>query len=489
MRRRFPSPLLLSAALIAGCNGVPLEEGPTPGASLLRLEPPARLGAPQRPVVIFDHDQHTKALSGQACTRCHRRGSDGALSLLFDRANDLASRDARMDHYHRKCIGCHTDLEAERGRPLPRECAACHGRATSAGATWRPLAYDRSLHVWHVMATGSEACKACHHVYDEARGKLVYRKGTEAVCRQCHGERASKGPGGRPVPSLRQAAHASCVRCHQREAAAKQKAGPVECAGCHAAARQRAIARIDPVERLSAGQKDLIRLRGGNAGVVPFDHKGHEAAAGFCSGCHHRTTRGCGTCHKRSTGPSGGGISLERAHHDGRSERSCVGCHQRRTEHRECAGCHGQLTGRPGRSCKACHGAPEAAVALVPLPASSEAFPDRVTIKVLARQYQPSVFEHRKIVGHLDRAARASKLAARFHGRVETLCAGCHHHSPAGQRPPPCASCHGSKADATRDRPALKAAYHRQCLGCHQRMKLKQGCTDCHAVRGTEVKR
>ena len=32
-----------------------------------------------------------------------------------------------------------------------------------------------------------------------------------------------------------------------------------------------------------------------------------------------------------------------------------------------------------------------------------------------------------------------------------------------------CASCHGRTADATRDKPALKEAYHRQCIGCHER--------------------
>jgi hypothetical protein len=64
------------------------------------------------------------------------------------------------------------------------------------------------------------------------------------------------------------------------------------------------------------------------------------------------------------------------------------------------------------------------------------------------------------------------------------MCVGCHHHSPAGARPPPCRSCHSQAADATRDRPGLKAAYHRQCLGCHIDMGVsKQGCTDCHAVK------
>ena len=34
----------------------------------------------------------------------------------------------------------------------------------------------------------------------------------------------------------------------------------------------------------------------------------------------------------------------------------------------------------------------------------------------------------------------------------------------------------------TADKPGLTAAYHRQCIGCHQAMAIrKTGCTDCHA--------
>ena len=57
-------------------------------------------------------------------------------------------------------------------------------------------------------------------------------------------------------------------------------------------------------------------------------------------------------------------------------------------------------------------------------------------------------------------------------------------HSPAGERPPRCAACHGEAAAATMDKPGLKVAYHRQCIGCHIEMNIqKQGCTDCHAEK------
>jgi predicted CXXCH cytochrome family protein len=81
---------------------------------------------------------------------------------------------------------------------------------------------------------------------------------------------------------------------------------------------------------------------------------------------------------------------------------------------------------------------------------------------------------------------RESKLASRFHGDVETLCAGCHHHSPVGTRPSPCKSCHEKASHPTEDRPGLFTAYHRQCLGCHQQMGQPQGCTDCHEKKASK---
>jgi hypothetical protein len=97
--------------------------------------------------------------------------------------------------------------------------------------------------------------------------------------------------------------------------------------------------------------------------------------------------------------------------------------------------------------------------------------------------YGPSNLPHLKIIRRFDDGIRSSSLARRFHGTTEAMCAGCHHHSPIGQRPPPCGSCHGNADAAATDRPSLKVAYHRQCVSCHQRLDLKVGCTDCHAAK------
>jgi hypothetical protein len=118
------------------------------------------------------------------------------------------------------------------------------------------------------------------------------------------------------------------------------------------------------------------------------------------------------------------------------------------------------------------------------LPATSDDFPETVVIEALVNTYEASKLPHAKIVAKLDGFVRASSLAEHFHGDTATLCSGCHHNSPAGTRPPPCRACHAETADPVRDRPGLKAAYHRQCVGCHIAMALpQQGCTDCHAER------
>jgi hypothetical protein len=91
-------------------------------------------------------------------------------------------------------------------------------------------------------------------------------------------------------------------------------------------------------------------------------------------------------------------------------------------------------------------------------------------------------------------------------------CASCHHHT-TGEAPldPSCLNCHdgGTRSNTAavacqdchlaepysasqlrtkqenvytyhNDKPGLKAAYHRGCLGCHAEMGAPTGCQDCH---------
>ena len=95
---------------------------------------------------------------------------------------------------------------------------------------------------------------------------------------------------------------------------------------------------------------------------------------------------------------------------------------------------------------------------------------------------------------------------------TEENCTLCHHHT-AGTPPtdPLCLKCHKDSEEADSpacylchvidnfsadnlkklsetpflyhpNRPGLKAAYHRNCLGCHQEEGAPTGCLDCHAM-------
>ena len=63
-------------------------------------------------------------------------------------------------------------------------------------------------------------------------------------------------------------------------------------------------------------------------------------------------------------------------------------------------------------------------------------------------------------------------------------CEQCHHNNPPGPILG-CNACHEIKPEQAKLRqPALKGAYHRQCLGCHREWDHETNCSVCHAKRG-----
>jgi hypothetical protein len=60
-------------------------------------------------------------------------------------------------------------------------------------------------------------------------------------------------------------------------------------------------------------------------------------------------------------------------------------------------------------------------------------------------------------------------------------CAVCHHYTPEGAAHPACKSCHElSPQREDLRKPSLKAAYHRQCMGCHRDWSGGTQCGICH---------
>lgn len=119
-------------------------------------------------------------------------------------------------------------------------------------------------------------------------------------------------------------------------------------------------------------------------------------------------------------------------------------------------------------------------------------YPDEVEIDILANLYEGVAFDHAM---HVDATGG---------------CAECHHHTTGTQVTDGyCAKCHDGAQEMDivscqechsaeplsldnlhiprpgyyyhDDKPNLKAAYHLNCMGCHQEVDGPTGCEDCHA--------
>ena len=379
-------------------------------------------------------------------------------------------------------------------------------------------------------------CGACHHIFSEKTGKTAPAPKPEEVpgsCSYCHGETTTVVENRQPkeIRSLRLAAHGECVTCHKAAAAAGKDVptGPVTCAGCHGPLDQKAIAETSLKKvpqgadlRIKRGQPDYVMVRPAEvqtsqavagkpyAGMpaVPFDHKYHEAKSETCVSCHHAALSSCSAkCHTPAGVKEGGFVTLEGAMHNVGATQSCAGCHAVAQKKPECAGCHDAMQKGIGGvdKCGSCHvpgdaALQEAMTSMMAKPASAdtaaaeadlakkllagkrdvtttfpvEDIPQTVTIGSLSKDYEPSVLPHRQIVQAMLDGMKDSKLAGAFHATDAAVCQGCHHNSPASKTPPRCGNCHQAVETTTASaRPALKAAYHNQCMGCHKAMGIE----------------
>lgn len=263
---------------------------------------------------------------------------------------------------------------------------------------------------------------------------------------------------------------------------------------------------------------DRPNVTGAGMKPVVFNHLIHEKKISDCASCHHTgDTVACSSCHTvdGKIGDNGKAIpTLDQAMHQGGNGKpaSCVSCHSEYiAKNKECAGCHA-LIQPSDNACVVCHSVPVTARQMQlgssgQLPADeNEALatkavqakkadviklsqvPNRVVIDTVADKYLPNNFTHARHVVSLSKRIEGSKLAETFHSAPATVCAACHHHAPASVTPSKCSSCHSKTIDpATPERPALKAAYHLQCMGCHNAMDVKRpqntSCTTCHKER------
>jgi hypothetical protein len=243
--------------------------------------------------------------------------------------------------------------------------------------------------------------------------------------------------------------------------------------------------------------------------AVPFDHKAHETYNDTCRVCHHADLNACSTCHTATGAEKGGFVSLENAMHRLNTEQSCIGCHEARQRKPECAACHAAISSTRAKDpalCSSCHMGPagekqggdpglQAAILLDSRRPNVETFPqadipEKVIIKALSKDYEPVELPHRKIVNKLVADIKDSQMARYFHQDPGTVCQGCHHNSPVSKKPPLCGSCHGEPFKGDNQlKPGLTAAYHRQCMECHEIIGLakpdSRDCTSCHIKKKT----
>jgi hypothetical protein len=501
--------LLLAFVLCASASGHGEDTGDEQLArpDILKIAVKKSIDDLERPPVEFPHDLHTDALKeqGKDCTACHPTLENGRLSLLFERLEPLSPA-AAEEIYHDRCIGCHVERASEGLKTGPDACGDCHAKKPVYTSSLKPFGFDKSLHYRHIKAN-DDKCDPCHHIYDEKTKQLVYVKGQENPCRDCH---LAETTGNRS--SFRVAAHESCLDCHRKIASQRpdQRVGPLSCRGCHDLQHQKAIKVVENPPRLQRGQPDFVLLGPPEADLelsklntVPFSHVDHERVTNTCRACHHKELVRCNHCHTLPGSERSEGVTLRQAMHRMTSNHSCVGCHQLEESDKQCAGCHDLMEkGRLSEhACGICHcGPPEEEVtdALLkhasmdtfrPKPAestlgiSASDVPDTVTIRALSPRYPAVKMPHGKIVATLKQHIADSKIATHFHGSEDVVCQGCHHHGSIGNRPALCENCHGEpfrKSDLYT--PGLKGAYHRQCLGCHLSMGLQteSNCTVCH---------
>ena len=539
--------LAVSALVIVfgvGAEGVTVlgskSEGKRP--DLINIDAMKVFGDLERPPVIFLHDRHTEAMAakGKDCSICHLVQEFGEgqerLSIKYMRLEDNNKKEV-MGIYHNNCIQCHTDIASEGEKSGPLVCGECHREKPDIVSSGQPMGMDKSLHFRHVKAH-EKKCEQCHHEYDEKTEKLIYAKGKEGTCRYCHKDQTEENR-----ISMREASHISCVDCHLKTKAKEMASGPVDCGGCHDLEARGKIELVEDIPRMERGQPDIVFVKRQKENThvdpeiikqsqenlmnpVPFSHLAHEQSNDTCRVCHHAGMEPCFTCHTLGGDEKGNFVRLETAMHQLDSEKSCRGCHENKKDDKNCSGCHefihSGIKSTDQSLCISCHMNPvfdgmevsevfvDRGAEMVPgepghrsdplaqiylesrVPVtgtySEQDIPETVIIKKLAKQYEPTELPHRKIVNALMKNIQESKITQYFHNDPGTLCQGCHHNSPVSKKPPSCESCHSRAFEVVYPyRPGLMAAYHNQCMGCHDRMGIEKpatnDCTGCHKER------
>lgn len=495
-------------------------------------------GELERPQVIFDHQKHVEALKkegkkeAETCATCHPVDKQKDLILFnFPKKVKGKGKDPVMVAYHDECITCHKEKRIEKKKAGPVICADCHLEKLRDVKPDHPVfEFDYQLHDTHDKKLKErnikETCQRCHHIFNE---ELVYERGKEWSCYYCHDITKKTGPVLAAATritrkkdfNISRVSHIRCLNCHlyltlteKPDPTGKKKEGPIVCDKCHTG-KYRTVAELEKVPRPDACQPDkpFIDIENAKLKGVSFDHKAHEKNSKTCRACHHETLSACKECHDLMGNADGKWVNAANAYHDISSDKSCAGCHALKQKEKDCAGCHHAIrsmnleTDGPKKdSCTRCHkgkkeGLPspqKLSIADLERELEREKVKKEVEVKVLENEFKPAKLPHFKMLEKLVKISNDSKMGTYFHAKMQTICEGCHHQSRAEAEakkntPPLCRNCHSKSFDPVHmNRPRLLAAYHRQCISCHEKMKLEKPkkCKECHeekAVRPVYV--
>ncbi|QER42658.1 cytochrome c3 family protein [Thermodesulfobacterium sp. TA1] len=464
--------------------------------------------------VLFHHGKHVKSLEKEGCNVCHPSGENGTLRFVFPKEFlSLKDPEKLKDLYHQACIQCHQQKKSE-GKPygpVRLSCGDCHvNRYFKKDITYPMFDFDWVYHANHVKEL-DQKCEKCHHTYDleeaDKTRTLKYVKGKEESCYYCHDFSRKRGPELTQILkvaqekglSLSQAYHGLCLNCHVDLKKEDKKAGPITCSECHKG-ETKTLEALAQAPRPDRGQKDFYFMefsKGSKMQGVVFNHKVHQFTTKKCRDCHHERLEACRNCHTLEGIPKGNFVNAVTAFHSLYSERTCQGCHQKEIKARaECLACHHLDKKDTSRteiaskdSCFKCHTGKQKAIFKTLKPYSGKIEP-KIEIEVLSKEFEKAILPHKKIIESLSNKTLDNRLSVYFHQEEKTLCKGCHHKARVDEKTKgqelKCVNCHGIEFNPLHpERPRLQAAYHGQCIKCHEYLRIEKAmtCDSCHTSK------
>jgi hypothetical protein len=251
--------------------------------------------------------------------------------------------------------------------------------------------------------------------------------------------------------------HKECISCHGEMKVAHEKAGPVECDGCHR----------EKTPYVSSRQP------------MGFDNSLHfrhsEAQEKKCERCHHeydekekklfyakKKEGTCRYCHKPETKDKV--ISMRLASHI-----ACINCHSKNLAKHLVAG---------PVTCWGCHdpAAQQKIKKIFPVPRMERKQPDVVLLKTAQKEIEADIEKpNRMNFVPFDHQA---------HETYNNTCRVCHHETLK-----PCNQCHTLSGIKEGKEVTLEKSMHqvdtkKSCMGCHGIQQENKNCAGCHALMG-----